>query len=538
MRLKLSFILLLYSSLGLTQKLPEIEITPEWVDIISRRIPAFQNTETKNILVLSLATGYKHWIIPHNEVLIREISKKANYHLTISQDISFLEDDSLKLFDAVVLNNTCPEKPYRNLIYDVQIQESDSATSWSEAKRQEDNLIKYVYRGGGLVLLHGGLLAFNQSEKFSNLAGASFDYHPPQQAYVVEVSDVNHPITAEFNNEFTIYGEPYFLNGAYSQLGFDPLLAMRTKGLKNLKHEPTEDTQYISWIKKHGEGRIFVTAPAHNAQAFEIPGFIPFIANGLQYAVGNLILEEKPAITTEPSWKKKQLLFDDSGTTDWRRKWFLDGSHATITHDENGMHFQAGKEWGNDTSHAVLWTKKSFKGNILIEYDYTRTDSETRGVNILYFHTTGKGDNEYPKDIRKWNDEREIPTMSTYFRNMNAYHISYATSSNNLDTTDYVRLRRYEAQYRLSGTEILPDNFNTGLFKKDVTYHIEISRFENEIKMKVTNPAEPSNNQTFSWDASGKPSCDQGWIGLRHMYTRSAIYKNFKVWNIQKPTIK
>jgi len=65
-----------------------------------------------------------------------------------------------------------------------------------------------------------------------------------------------------------------------------------------------------------------------------------------------------------------------------------------------GMELLAGTEHGNDTCHTVLWTKPSFKGNICIEYDYTRTDTVTRCVNILYFHATGNGEPDYPADIQ------------------------------------------------------------------------------------------------------------------------------------------
>ena len=36
-------------------------------------------------------------------------------------------------------------------------------------------------------------------------------------------------------------------------------------------------------------------------------------------------------------------------------------------------------------------------------------------------------------------------------------------------------------------------------------------------------------SKLFSWDTSHLPPVKEGRIGLRHMYTRSAIYKDFKV---------
>jgi hypothetical protein len=79
----------------------------------------------------------------------------------------------------------------------------------------------------------------------------------------------------------------------------------------------------------------------------------------------------------------------------------------------------------------------------------------------------------------------------------------------------------------------MPDYFNTGLFKSGITYGIKISRYENEIIMSVTTISDPKIKKIFRWDVRSKSPCNEGRIGLRHMYTRSARYKNFKVWKIK-----
>ena len=78
----------------------------------------------------------------------------------------------------------------------------------------------------------------------------------------------------------------------------------------------------------------------------------------------------------------------------------------------------------------VLWTKESFSGDIKIEYDYIKTDDESRCVNILYIQATGDEEGVYEKDISKWGKLREIPAMKTYFENMNTFHISYSAFGN------------------------------------------------------------------------------------------------------------
>lgn len=228
------------------------------------------------------------------------------------------------------------------------------------------------------------------------------------------------------------------------------------------------------------------------------------------------------------AWTKKTLLFEDSMTKDWTQKWFLDGKKARIDNLLTGMYYAAGPEYKNDTSHAVLWTQRTFSDDILIEFDYMRTDTSDCCVTIVYFHASGKGGPEYPKDITQWNVKREVPTMSTYFRNMNAYHISFATAG------DYIRLRRYDPSkgIRLKGTDLPPDTFGAGLFKAFQNYHVQIIRYQDKIVLKVQNKDDAMDKIRLEWDATQAPPCNDGRIGLRHMYTRSAIYKDFKVWQL------
>lgn len=238
---------------------------------------------------------------------------------------------------------------------------------------------------------------------------------------------------------------------------------------------------------------------------------------------------------TQQTWSKADLLFEDNGTQDWQAKWMLDGQRSQVINSEAGMELIAGPEHGNDTCHTVLWTQASFSGNLCIEYDYTRTDTSTRCVNILYFHATGKGTNEYPRDIALWNDKRVVAHMRTYFNNMQAYHISYAAfaAKTYSGDNDYIRLRRYNPlQTGLKNTNIAGDHFKTGLFKPHQTYHIQVFKYEGQIEMHIQNKAVASDSLVCKWDVSSLPTYENGRIGLRHMYTRSARYQNFKVWSL------
>jgi hypothetical protein len=229
-----------------------------------------------------------------------------------------------------------------------------------------------------------------------------------------------------------------------------------------------------------------------------------------------------------------RLVFEDSCTRDWKENWTLDGEKATITHTAKGMNFQAGPTWKDDSCHAVLWTKKSFRGDLRIDYEYTRTDDADRAVTILYVQATGSGRPPYEKDIAAWAHLRKVPAMSVYWSNMNTYHISYAAFGASKDDpeADYIRARRYlpGPNVRLRGTELEPDYFEAGLFDTGVPHRITVIKAGDDLYMQVRND---QRTVLCHWKNTSHP-ITEGRIGLRHMYTRAARYRDFRVYTLDR----
>jgi hypothetical protein len=229
-----------------------------------------------------------------------------------------------------------------------------------------------------------------------------------------------------------------------------------------------------------------------------------------------------------------RLDFVDSCTRDWKENWTLDGEKATITHSAEGMNFQAGPTWQDDSCHAVLWTKKSFRGDIRIDYEYTRTDEAERAVTILYVQATGSGRPPYERDIADWAPLRKVPAMSVYWANLNTYHISYAAFGASKDdpVADYIRARRYlpGPNATLRGTELKPDYFEAGLFKTGVPHKITVIKAGDDLYMQIRND---ERTVLCQWNNTSRP-ITEGRIGLRHMYTRAARYRDFRVYKIER----
>ena len=233
------------------------------------------------------------------------------------------------------------------------------------------------------------------------------------------------------------------------------------------------------------------------------------------------------ALNNSSGWS---LQFNDPCTDDWKNNWFLDGLIAKVEQSEKGMNLVAGPVNRDDAHHTVLWTKQSFEGNIKIEYNYTRTDSQLINVNILYIQATGIGKDSFDADISKWNKFREVPSMSKYYNYMKALHISYAAfdMDNDDPEADYIRIRKYPATEEIpfQNTEIPPAYFKTGLFLPGETYKITVIKTGSKLFMNVKGK---ELEKLFSWDLPAENPITEGRIGLRHMYTRSARYRDIRI---------
>ncbi len=279
--------------------LKPIEITPEWKAEIKALAPESTTVHPKarrKVLLFSLMTGYKHWVTPHTvEVLKTMAAKTGAFEIVESNDVNMFAPDKLKAFDGVILNNTCSKGPGRNMFIDALGKDKTD-----KASALEDSLIAFVANGGGLVALHGAIVFLNNSKEFGEVLGGCFDFHPAQQTITVNMVDPDHPLVKAFGGEpFVHVDEPYLFKGAYKQKNFRPLLVMDNDKLNCGKRQKAvqADVRYVSWIKKHGQGRVFYCSPSHNAQSFSNPKLLQFMLDGIQYALGDLHCDDTPLRT-------------------------------------------------------------------------------------------------------------------------------------------------------------------------------------------------------------------------------------------------
>jgi uncharacterized protein len=292
-------IILLFNSVK--AQLKEFPLTDEWIQKIEKLAPEkpeVQSKKERKVLVFSLFTGFNHWVTPHTDAVMKVLAEKSGaFKVEFSNDIYKFEKSSLKEYDGVVLNNNCSVGPRRDLLLDVLDKDPNLTDDQRKKKgaELESNLIEFVKKGGGLMVIHGAIVMQNNSIGFSEMVGGSFDYHPEQQEVSLELCEPDHPLVKAFEGKpFVHVDEPYLFSKAYSQKNFRPLLFMDTDKLKKSAKKIDEKIKYVSWIKQFGKGRVFYVSPSHNAQSFEDSRLLKFYLDGAQYMLGDLKCDDSP----------------------------------------------------------------------------------------------------------------------------------------------------------------------------------------------------------------------------------------------------
>ena len=213
----------IFPSCSQNNSLEAIPLDAAWKQKIydlAPEIPSAPVSKKHKVLLFSLFTGFNHWVIPHANEVVHVLSEKTGaFEIVQSTDIAMFEKKNLKQFDAVILNNNCSIGDRRDLFYDALSADStlSEGNKTKKAAKLEKNLLTFVKNGGGLAVLHGGIVMQNNSPEFSAMLGGSFDYHPPQQEIELKIVDLNHPMTKAFEgHSFTHFDEPYFFKNAYN----------------------------------------------------------------------------------------------------------------------------------------------------------------------------------------------------------------------------------------------------------------------------------------------------------------------------------
>jgi type 1 glutamine amidotransferase len=197
---------------------------------------------------------------------------------------------NIRQFDAICFDNTVGV-----LFDDVELRAS---------------LLGFIESGKGFVGIHDAIATFVQYPKydqwpeFGRMVGATENGGHPWNGEVMtmRVEDPGNPINAAFGGtDFQIADQAFQLQEPVLRDHMHVLLSIdaeKTPLLPNRRILAVrkEDMDFpMSWIRRQGKGRVFYIGLGHGAQVFWNAPLLQHILAGIQYALGDLPVDDAPA---------------------------------------------------------------------------------------------------------------------------------------------------------------------------------------------------------------------------------------------------
>jgi uncharacterized protein len=190
------------------------------------------------------------------------LEKDSRLTVRVIEDHEFLASDAIFDYDVILLHMKNYDPTQR-------------------AEPLYGNLTRFVREGGGLVLYHFALGAFEEWDGFVDLAGRIWDKtkraHDPHGPFTVNIVDPDHPITRGMD-DFETVDELYTCFGGETPIQL--LAAARSK---------VDGQDYpMAFVLEVGQGRVFHTPLGHDVRAVTMPGPAELIRRGCLWAAGRL----------------------------------------------------------------------------------------------------------------------------------------------------------------------------------------------------------------------------------------------------------
>jgi hypothetical protein len=254
--------------------------------------------KARKLLIFDLNVGYGgHRSISTCNLAFTLMGEKTGAFQTVtSREPSIFKPESLSRFDAVFLNNTVG-----NLFED-------------PALRQ--NLVEFVYSGGGLMGVHGTSVAFTKWPgaiedwpEFGVMLGARGANHRANDEHVfIKLDDPTHPVNQAFGGQGFDYRDEFFrVHKPYSRNRVRVLLSIDTEktdlqqGPAYGKIERADNDYALAWVRQYGRGRVFYCTIAHNPYVFWDAKMLQFYLAAAQFALGDLPAPTAPSAKLTPA---------------------------------------------------------------------------------------------------------------------------------------------------------------------------------------------------------------------------------------------
>jgi type 1 glutamine amidotransferase len=225
--------------------------------------------------------------------------------------------------------------------------------SWVDlTPEQIAGYLAFVRFGGGLVALHSTCEPITKDPEYVPMIGGRFVTHEPYRKMTVEAvagaGDL--PLLEGVAGKFDTVDEFYYVDEA-------PLVEKRV--IQTARSPEDGKVRPITWIKRHGKGRVFCTLLGHSLESCRNSDFQRLVQNALAWAAAEHDAGFVP-------------LFDGTGTDGWEM--VGDGGFRV----EDGILTSQGG-WG------LFWySKKKFRDFVLRVEWRVNTESANSGIFLRF----------------------------------------------------------------------------------------------------------------------------------------------------------
>lgn len=188
--------------------------------------------------------------------LLQPVMSERGIELTYTEDVDQLNRETLDQYDGLVV--------YANI---------DTITA-----DQANALLSYVAAGKGFVPLHCATYCFRNDHRIVELMGAQFRQHGTG-VMTTQSAGVEHPVVKGYET-FSSWDETY-VHHLHNETN-RTVLEYRVGDMQadGNTREPW------TWVRTHGDGRVFYTAWGHDERTWNEPGFHNLVERGIRWACG------------------------------------------------------------------------------------------------------------------------------------------------------------------------------------------------------------------------------------------------------------
>lgn len=258
--------------------------------------------EARKLLIFDVNVGYGgHPSRFYANLAFQEMGRKTGaFEVVISRDPQVFEKENLAQFDAVFLNNTVGNQ--------------------FEDPGLRQNLVEFVYSGGGLMGVHGTSVAFwnwgpdggdDWPEFGRMLGGRGANHRDAEERAYMKIDSPGHPLVAPFaaegfelRDEFFRVGDPYSRDRVRVLFSID----VDKTDLSGKPHEREDQDYAIAWVRHYGRGRVFYSTVAHNPYQFWDPTMLKFYLGAAQFVLGDLQVPTIPSGRLTPAIEAQEKL--------------------------------------------------------------------------------------------------------------------------------------------------------------------------------------------------------------------------------------